>query len=98
MRTQAAKEILTTEESYVQSLDLFCSVYVLPLQILSRDPASVVLTDEEWQTLFSNIMVIMNLNREFLDKLSPPITNFASDTCLAPYFLSFAPFFKMSAA
>jgi hypothetical protein len=96
IRTKVALEIESTEVSFVESLETLVKLYLQPLQAAaaSGDP---ILSNEEINTLFSNIGTIAGLNRKFLIDLSGRLKNWDNETTqIGDVFLGFTPFFKVT--
>lgn len=92
-----AREILSTEVSYISSLSSLETLCFQPLADLASDPNldKPPLTINEIGELFSNLPVIARLHRSFLNDLQEKIKGYTDATCLGSLFLDFAPFFKM---
>eukprot|EP00029_Vermamoeba_vermiformis_P010898 TRINITY_DN5853_c0_g1_i1.p1 TRINITY_DN5853_c0_g1~~TRINITY_DN5853_c0_g1_i1.p1 ORF type:complete len:741 (-),score=186.63 TRINITY_DN5853_c0_g1_i1:99-2321(-) len=88
-RNEARREILTTEKSYVNSLNTLISSYLFPLR------ESRILNEAEIDVIFSHVESIKNFNQEFLEALENRMKNWTSKTLLADIFLTYIPFFKM---
>lgn len=89
IRDKVAHEILSTEKSYVESLNVVCDIWLAGLQ------ASDVLSPEQLQALFSNIQVIRSFNKEFYHVLEDRLDKWEDSTTLADLFVKHAPFFRM---
>jgi len=96
-RKRAIAEVLSTEESYVNSLGSLSRVFIQPLMKLSADPSQMILSREEIQIIFSNIEVIRQLNEKFKEDLKKEIGPEGTEekTNLGKTFLEFSQFFKM---
>lgn len=82
-RLQAIQEILTSERSYINQLELLMEFFVRPLkqqQIISAD---------HFMALFGQVEMIYNLNQELLSELDADLEN------VARAFKRMAPFFKL---
>lgn len=82
-RMQAVQEIITSEKSYLEQLDLLMKYFVRPL----KDQA--IINTSNHTALFGQIEMIYNLNGEFLRELEANMEN------VAQAFLKMAPFFKL---
>mmetsp|Transcript_39395 Transcript_39395/g.76540 ORF Transcript_39395/g.76540 Transcript_39395/m.76540 type:complete len:862 (-) Transcript_39395:82-2667(-) len=95
-------EILSTEETYVGSLNQLLQLYIKPLRKLCSEAAAAnkppPLDQKEMSTLFGNIETIFQVNTHFLEELKK--NNDAEDQGtpgkgIGKIFLEFAPYFKM---
>lgn len=82
-RLQAVQEILTSERSYINQLQILMKYFVNPLK--EQD----LLTSDEFTVLFGQIEMIYNLNTELLKNLEADLSN------VGQAFLRLAPFFKL---
>jgi len=94
-RTQIAQEVLSTEKSYVESLDRLNQFIVLPLQSFASDPEKAILSGSQIQTLFSTISQIGNLNKKFMEDLAKRVNDWSDTQKIGDLILQFSPFFKM---
>lgn len=69
-------------------------IYMAPLRasLASEKP---MLTQQEFDTLFPRLDIIIGLNTELLGSIYERVTNWTDHTCLADIFLHMAAFFKM---
>ncbi|ORX81311.1 hypothetical protein K493DRAFT_95172 [Basidiobolus meristosporus CBS 931.73] len=94
---QIAQEILNSERTYVKGLLMIQKVFLCPL-LESLATESPILPRNSITRIFSNILDIVNLNRELLKQLeeqiatSPPSQVSAK---IAKIFLDISPFLKM---
>eukprot|EP01122_Echinamoeba_exundans_P017841 TRINITY_DN9794_c0_g1_i1.p1 TRINITY_DN9794_c0_g1~~TRINITY_DN9794_c0_g1_i1.p1 ORF type:complete len:839 (-),score=226.46 TRINITY_DN9794_c0_g1_i1:118-2271(-) len=89
---EAAFEILTSERSYVDTLDQFVKNFLQPLKEGSK---SHIITEQERGVLFSDIETIIALNKMFLVQVENRLRFYTNKTLIADIFLSFLPHFKM---
>ncbi|EDW37715.1 GL21162 [Drosophila persimilis] len=82
-RLQAIQEIITSEKSYLEQLELLMNYFVLPLK------EQAIIDCSNHTLLFGQIEMIHNLNGEFLRELEANMEN------VAHAFLKMAPFFKL---
>ncbi|XP_037044083.1 FYVE, RhoGEF and PH domain-containing protein 6-like [Bradysia coprophila] len=82
-RLQAVQEILTSERSYINQLQILMKYFVNPLK--EQD----VLSNDEFTILFGQIEMIYNLNTELLKSLESDLSK------VGKAFLRLAPFFKL---
>eukprot|EP00485_Elphidium_margaritaceum_P005066 CAMPEP_0202693594 /NCGR_PEP_ID=MMETSP1385-20130828/7656_1 /ASSEMBLY_ACC=CAM_ASM_000861 /TAXON_ID=933848 /ORGANISM="Elphidium margaritaceum" /LENGTH=639 /DNA_ID=CAMNT_0049349291 /DNA_START=43 /DNA_END=1959 /DNA_ORIENTATION=+ len=81
-RIRAINELITTEQTYCDNLDLLLSLFVRPLQ------ERKLISAHDSQTIFSDIETIIQLNKHFLGTLK------TSDE-IGSAMMEFAPYFKM---
>lgn len=82
-RLQAVQEILTSERSYINQLQILMKYFVSPLK--DQD----IISGDEFTILFGQIEMIYNLNTELLKNLESDLGN------VGKAFLRLAPFFKL---
>ncbi|KAL6062834.1 Cell division control protein CDC24, putative, variant 2 [Balamuthia mandrillaris] len=87
-RNEIAREIVTTEESYVQSLDLAINVFFEPLLHSLSNDRSPILSESEVTAIFSTIKDIFALHSSFLSKLNERYSDWTEKTKLADIFLA----------
>lgn len=83
------KELLSTEVTYVENLNIVVKVFIQPLK---KDS---ILTQEELNKIFSNIETILNFNACMLVRLEERISNWSVHQCLGDIFLELVPYLKM---
>ncbi|GAB5358943.1 hypothetical protein AAMO2058_000502300 [Amorphochlora amoebiformis] len=93
-RKRVAEEILSTERSYVKSLDILVSVFYEPI-CKAAESGKAILSKEDINVLFSNITTIRDLNKKFLADLEDKIANYTTNTTISETLLDFVPYFKM---
>ncbi|XP_054992716.1 epithelial cell-transforming sequence 2 oncogene-like [Sorex araneus] len=87
-RTRVAQELLESERKYVQTLEVVRAVYVVPLRAaLSSNRA--ILSAANIQIIFSDILRILSLNRQFLDHLRDRLQAWSPAHCLGEIILKF---------
>uniref|UniRef100_A0A2K5F5Y6 Epithelial cell transforming 2 like n=1 Tax=Aotus nancymaae TaxID=37293 RepID=A0A2K5F5Y6_AOTNA len=80
-RTRVVRELLQSERKYVQMLEIVRDVYVTPLKAaLSSNRA--ILSAANIQILFSDILQILSLNRQFLDNLRDRLQEWGPAHCM----------------
>ncbi|KAL6062833.1 putative Cell division control protein CDC24 [Balamuthia mandrillaris] len=94
-RNEIAREIVTTEESYVQSLDLAINVFFEPLLHSLSNDRSPILSESEVTAIFSTIKDIFALHSSFLSKLNERYSDWTEKTKLADIFLAQVDSFKV---
>lgn len=75
------KEIYTTEESYLASLDTVIDDYLKPVKTKS------VFTDKEVRHVFSNIEQIRDLSRELFNAIRQQLVNWSDQSTIGDVFL-----------
>ncbi|XP_036173288.1 epithelial cell-transforming sequence 2 oncogene-like [Myotis myotis] len=87
-RTRVAGELLQSERKYVQMLEIVRDVYVAPLRAaLSSNRA--ILSAANLQIIFSDILQVLSLNRQFLDNLRDRLQEWGPAHCVGEIFLKF---------
>lgn len=103
-RMKVIREVLTTERSYVSSLDKLVALFMTPLKSNAAARRGSVVTDAEITAIFGNVVPILELHRKLLDKLerlikgnpSPTLSGWFSDLAerildvYKPYFGDYA--------
>ncbi|XP_031523254.1 epithelial cell-transforming sequence 2 oncogene-like isoform X2 [Papio anubis] len=80
-RTRVVRELLQSERKYVQMLEIVRDVYFTPLKAaLSSNRA--ILSAANIQILFSDILQILSLNRQFLDNLRDRLQEWGPAHCV----------------
>lgn len=82
-RLQAIQEILTSERSYLNQLELLMEFFVRPLK------QQQIIGSDQFMALFGQVEMIYNLNQELLSELETDLEN------VAKAFKRMAPFFKL---
>ncbi|XP_068149128.1 FYVE, RhoGEF and PH domain-containing protein 6 isoform X1 [Drosophila tropicalis] len=82
-RLQAVEEIISSEKSYLEQLEILMNYFVRPLK------EKAIIDGANHTALFGQIEMIHNLNGEFLKELQANMEN------VAQAFLKMAPFFKL---
>jgi len=90
MRRHVATEIMMTEKSYVESLQVIVSIWIPAFEATYKDE---LLKD----AIFTNfIAMILQLNSRFLGEVSAAVENWDDEkTRLGKPFIDFAPYFRM---
>ncbi|XP_008563795.1 PREDICTED: epithelial cell-transforming sequence 2 oncogene-like isoform X4 [Galeopterus variegatus] len=87
-RTRVVKELLQSERKYVQTLEIVRDVYVTPLKAaLSSNRA--ILSAANIQIIFSDILQILSLNRQFLDNLRDRLQEWGPAHCVGEIVIKF---------
>eukprot|EP01128_Nolandella_sp_AFSM9_P012250 TRINITY_DN909_c0_g1_i1.p1 TRINITY_DN909_c0_g1~~TRINITY_DN909_c0_g1_i1.p1 ORF type:complete len:1312 (+),score=310.70 TRINITY_DN909_c0_g1_i1:295-3936(+) len=91
-RKYIAMEILSTEESYVDSLARVGSAYMDPwmkaAEELECDKADV-------RAVFGNIKLLSGFNKKLCGEIKKIVEEWDASSCMGPVFVKFAPFLKM---
>lgn len=95
LRSRVAKEILDSEKSYLDSLNILKEVFVEPLR--SRISSKPILNAQEIGVIFSNLDFITSINGELFQKLSGRILQWNPIQKIGDIFVEmvffFSPFF-----
>lgn len=92
-RDQVTKEIVETEQTYVQCLQAAVSCFLRPLE---SPESSNILSKEQLNSLFSNIGTLADLNRKFCSDLEKRRNEeWKTKDQMGDLFLKFTPYFKM---
>eukprot|EP01129_Flabellula_baltica_P015754 TRINITY_DN8135_c0_g1_i1.p1 TRINITY_DN8135_c0_g1~~TRINITY_DN8135_c0_g1_i1.p1 ORF type:complete len:590 (-),score=132.59 TRINITY_DN8135_c0_g1_i1:14-1783(-) len=88
-RENIAREILSTEKTYVKTLKLLKNVFMDPLNqlIVQKRP---LISSEEIEGMFSNLDELLEVNLDFLRKLGQAMENWSCETELGGIFLELA--------
>lgn len=91
-RNKIAEEILSTEQTYVQSLRAVVEVFVNPL----RDPTNKqIITHTDLKGIFSEIEVILGYNAKLFAELAERMQHWHFDICLGDIFAKMSMFLKV---
>eukprot|EP00026_Physarum_polycephalum_P003053 Phypoly_transcript_03062.p1 GENE.Phypoly_transcript_03062~~Phypoly_transcript_03062.p1 ORF type:complete len:830 (+),score=140.31 Phypoly_transcript_03062:3-2492(+) len=88
-RSLCAGEILQTEENFVSRLELLKKLYIIPLQ------TDRILTVEEINSIFSNVELILSLNRALLTDLKELMHDWEDTKSVGEIFVKIIPFLKI---
>mmetsp|Transcript_19150 Transcript_19150/g.28631 ORF Transcript_19150/g.28631 Transcript_19150/m.28631 type:complete len:749 (-) Transcript_19150:241-2487(-) len=94
IRKKVAQEILSTEASYIKSLDIVCDKFLKPLQEAQMEGKPII-SAQDVQNVFSVIGIIRDLNKKFYQDLEPLIKGYTLETRIGKTILDFAPYFRM---
>ncbi|KAM5263996.1 LOW QUALITY PROTEIN: epithelial cell-transforming sequence 2 oncogene-like [Ctenodactylus gundi] len=87
-QAKVVRELLQSERKYVQALEIVRDVYVAPLRAaLSSNRAILSVTNI--QIIFSNILQILSLNRQLLEKLRDRLQEWGPNHCVGEIFIKF---------
>ncbi|XP_030051381.1 epithelial cell-transforming sequence 2 oncogene-like [Microcaecilia unicolor] len=87
-RTSFVREILGSERTYVQMLDIVREVYAVPLKAALTSNRAI-LSFANVQIIFSDILAILELNRQFLGDLAERLQEWGPAQCLGDVFTKF---------
>ncbi|XP_047413266.1 epithelial cell-transforming sequence 2 oncogene-like isoform X1 [Sciurus carolinensis] len=87
-RTSAVRELLRSERKYVQMLEIVRDVYVRPLRAALASNRAI-LSAANIQIIFSDILQILSLNRQFLENLRDRVQEWSSIHCVGEIFIKF---------
>eukprot|EP01124_Arcella_intermedia_P019054 TRINITY_DN2618_c0_g1_i2.p1 TRINITY_DN2618_c0_g1~~TRINITY_DN2618_c0_g1_i2.p1 ORF type:complete len:432 (+),score=91.03 TRINITY_DN2618_c0_g1_i2:62-1357(+) len=89
LRNKALQEILTTEQSYIKSLITLWENYVMPLKEAN------ILKDSEFDSLFSELELILHLNKILLKRLQDRLAQWPQVQLFGDIFKDSAPAMKL---
>lgn len=92
-RTHIVNEIVSTEKNYIASIELLIKVFHPALKILINDPSTALKVDDV-RRLFSNIDMIIPLNKELLKDLEARVATWGPYQLIGDVFLTHAPYLK----
>uniref|UniRef100_A0A8C0GZC9 Epithelial cell transforming 2 like n=1 Tax=Chelonoidis abingdonii TaxID=106734 RepID=A0A8C0GZC9_CHEAB len=87
-RTRIARELLTSEKNYVHMLQTVRDVYVAPLKAALASNRAI-LSHANVQIIFSDILAVLQLNRQFLIELTERLREWSPSQCLGEIFTQF---------
>ncbi|XP_066471193.1 epithelial cell-transforming sequence 2 oncogene-like isoform X2 [Tiliqua scincoides] len=87
-RTGFARELLLSEKNYVHTLEIVRDIYVKPLKAAVASNRAI-LSCPSIQTIFSDILDILQLNRWFLDTLTKRLNEWSPAQNLGDVFIKF---------
>uniref|UniRef100_A0A7M4DYU1 Epithelial cell transforming 2 like n=1 Tax=Crocodylus porosus TaxID=8502 RepID=A0A7M4DYU1_CROPO len=87
-RTRFARELLRSERNYVQMLEIVRDVYSTPLKAALASNRAI-LSHANVQIIFSDILGVLQLNREILDDLTERLEEWSPAQCLGDIFIKF---------
>jgi hypothetical protein len=98
-RINIIKEIISTEASYCEMLEVIMNLYYTPLMNLAtKNKDRAILSESEILGVFSNIDVILQINTNFLNSLKEKVAEAVPDernALVGGVFKKLGPFFKM---
>lgn len=93
IRTKIVNEILSTEKTYVNLLEKLVTIWYDPIK--NQNPSDPIIPLDLAKSLFSNLEIIFNINKQFLEDLEGVIKNWSPNQCVGNVFVSSIPFFKV---
>lgn len=94
IRQKVVAEIVSTERTFVQQLDILQTVYIAPLQAAITEGHPIVPMDDI-RVLFSRLEIIAGLNKAFLKELEDRMTTWNDTACISDIFSAYGHCFKM---
>jgi hypothetical protein len=85
-RERVAFEILSTEQTYVDSLAICVDVYLRPLEAAANSGNRLLLSEDKIQILFRGLETILHSNRQLLASLSRRLERWHPNTCVGDVF------------
>eukprot|EP00727_Mastigamoeba_balamuthi_P010899 m51a1_g6431 putative domain containing protein (837) ;mRNA; f:357541-360795 len=93
-RTKVVKEMLETERTYVESIELLLCEFLAPLRKNAESDRPFI-SSESIASLFSNIELLVNINKELLAALDEKLKNWNSTkTCIGEMLVKMVPYLK----
>eukprot|EP01087_Luapelamoeba_hula_P017914 TRINITY_DN569_c1_g1_i1.p1 TRINITY_DN569_c1_g1~~TRINITY_DN569_c1_g1_i1.p1 ORF type:complete len:808 (-),score=160.74 TRINITY_DN569_c1_g1_i1:172-2595(-) len=93
-RTEVSRELLSTEEYYLNQLRMVVEVFVLPLK-KAAETGRPILSEAEIRAIFSTIEVIVRINTELLQQLKSRTRDWGPNQKLGDVFVKMADCFKI---
>jgi hypothetical protein len=93
-RDQVAREILSSEQSYVSSLDTLAIFYRIPLEAHVHT-SDADLSADDIKSLFSQIDVLLAYHRRLLEDLAESAETWNESSCLGHVFLDIVQFLRL---
>ncbi|XP_038196220.1 epithelial cell-transforming sequence 2 oncogene-like isoform X2 [Arvicola amphibius] len=87
-RTRVVRELVQSERRYVQMLGIVQEVYARPLKAALVSNRAI-LSAANIHIIFSDVLRILNLNREFLDNLRDRLQEWSPAHCVGEIFIKF---------
>ncbi|XP_078262104.1 epithelial cell-transforming sequence 2 oncogene-like [Rhinoraja longicauda] len=88
-RTRVAKEALTSEREYTQTLEIVKSIYWAPLSAALASNRAI-LSIANIHCIFTDILAILELNRNLLKDLTDRLQEWGPPQCLGDVFIKFS--------
>lgn len=86
VRQRVAKELLQTEQSYVDSLKTVCELLITPIASNAKRGLPII-KDDEFFGVFANIEELLEYHKHFLCVLQPRIDQWSDSTTVGDIFL-----------
>ncbi|ELP90725.1 guanine nucleotide exchange factor, putative [Entamoeba invadens IP1] len=91
--SHVVSEIITTEQTYVQQLDVVVDLIMGPLKVANA--TNQIITEDQMRLIFFGLQNIQKTNHMLLDNLIENCQDFNQNTMVGSVFLKFTPFLKM---
>lgn len=72
-REKVVRELLSTEKSYVDNLNICISTFLTPLDEAAKSPKTTIISTEDVKSIFSVLVIIRNFNAKMLGELEARI-------------------------
>eukprot|EP01087_Luapelamoeba_hula_P006892 TRINITY_DN1699_c0_g1_i2.p1 TRINITY_DN1699_c0_g1~~TRINITY_DN1699_c0_g1_i2.p1 ORF type:complete len:913 (+),score=168.52 TRINITY_DN1699_c0_g1_i2:275-3013(+) len=92
LRIKVVEELVETERMYIKDLEVLIKIFLFPLQ------AMAFLPEQGISTIFSNVEILLNVNKEFLANLDAQLSQYGADDANLPLgdvFRKMGDYFKM---
>eukprot|EP01091_Cochliopodium_minus_P011485 TRINITY_DN3264_c0_g1_i1.p1 TRINITY_DN3264_c0_g1~~TRINITY_DN3264_c0_g1_i1.p1 ORF type:complete len:204 (+),score=43.30 TRINITY_DN3264_c0_g1_i1:559-1170(+) len=96
-RKICAKEILSTEESYLETLQLLVQVFIVPLKndIQPKKKLNGIVDNSDIKKCFSEIETLLGYSLSLRNDLKNKIANWTHNSTMGEIFTNFAPHLKI---
>eukprot|EP01132_Coremiostelium_polycephalum_P002514 gene2514-3112_t len=91
-RYNIVKELLSTEEIYIQNLQRLLDFYFHPMK---EEASKLNIKSEHFILLISNIEVILNYNKNLLETIKPKVSNWSFSQTIGDVFQQFTLYLKV---
>ncbi|KAL7720107.1 Guanine nucleotide exchange factor [Entamoeba marina] len=93
MSSKIVREIVTTEQTYVQQLDVVVDLIMKPLKKTNKEKE--IITKEQFRAIFNGLASIQKTNQLLLENLMSTCSVYSQSTRVGDVFLQFTPYLKM---
>eukprot|EP00727_Mastigamoeba_balamuthi_P000905 m51a1_g10811 putative pleckstrin domain-containing protein (629) ;mRNA; r:23957-28159 len=93
-RDQVAREILTSERTYVEMIQLLIEAFLLPLKSAANTSEPIINIDRI-NSIFANVPDVLQINTVLLEGLESRMTNWGPSQLIGDLFLQLTPFLKL---
>lgn len=94
-REMILKEILHTEELYINAIKILIEYVATPLKMAFNSDSYEIIPISEYQTLFKTLESIIVVNEGLLDSLKMRLSTIGDNTKVGDIFVQFAPYLKI---